>query len=67
MKYNSRVDDTGAGDDPEELGGCLIDVKEMFHCIKNVSLHSGVQSWVEESHRVGGPGPGSGSVTSSLY
>lgn len=34
MKYNSRVDDTGAGDDPEELGGCLIDVKEMFHCIK---------------------------------
>ena len=23
-----------AGDDLEELGGCLIDVKEMFHCIK---------------------------------
>ena len=27
----------------------------------------GVQSWVEESYRVGGSGPGSVSVTSSLY
>ena len=34
----TRVHDTEAGDDPEELGRCLADVKEMFHLIKKDCL-----------------------------